>query len=100
MALDTGIVRLHEVEPGRVDDRLADRVFNMLACRAVTSFTADIPLGHLMSRNVVIDRMAAVAELAGRPLIIVRREQRRPPVGAVLDEIRRPFFVSDVPLSR
>ena len=44
--------------------------------------------------------MTAVAERAGRPLEIVGRIKRRPPVGAVADEIRLPHLVRDVPLRR
>src|ERR1700733_7512049 len=44
--------------------------------------------------------MAPVAERAGRPLGIVGRIERNPPIRAVGNEIVSPDFVRDIPLRR
>lgn len=61
MALDAGIVRLNVIEPRGVDDICARGMFDVFAAGAVTFFAADIPLGDVFGRNIVVDGMAAVA---------------------------------------
>src|SRR5579875_696540 len=98
MALDTGIVRTNVIKTRGVDNRLARFLFDMFAARPVATFAAHIPLRHRFGFYIVIDRMAAVAERACGSLEIVRRIERRPPIGAVLDEILSPHMVCNVPL--
>jgi len=98
MTLDAGIAGMDVVEAGRVEDGVTDRPGHMRAARAVALFAANIPLSHGLGRNIIIHRMAAVAERAGRPLEIVRRVKRSPPVSVVGDEIALPHLVRDVPL--
>ena len=38
-----------------------DGMRNVLAARTVAAFAADVPLGHLLGVDVVVDRVAAVA---------------------------------------
>src|SRR5689334_6839645 len=61
MALDAGIVGMHVVEPRRVDDGLAYRIFHVLAAGSVTTFTADIPLGRGLGVDIIVHRVAAIA---------------------------------------
>src|SRR5690242_10361579 len=70
----------------------------MLASRPVALFTADVPFGHRLFLNVVVDRMAAIAQGTRRSFLIVRRVKRSPPVGPVFHEIRSPDLVRDIPL--
>ncbi len=70
----------------------------MVAARPVAALAAHVPLRDRPRGDVVIDRMAAVASRAGGTLRVVRRIERRPPVRARADEIRRPFAVHDIPL--
>src|SRR5882724_7777477 len=42
--------------------------------------------------------MAAIAKRARRPLLVVSRKKRHPPVGPVRDKVGFPRFVDDVPL--
>ena len=70
----------------------------MIAARAVAGFTAHVPLGHVFRGNVIIDRMAPVAERTGRPLHVVGRIEGNPPVGVRRHVIREPAMMGDVPL--
>ena len=54
---------------------------DVLAARAVAALAADVPFGDRLRLDVVVDRMAAVAERTGRPLHVVGRIERHPPVG-------------------
>ena len=85
-------------EPRRVDDVRPRRVVDVVAARAVARLAADVPLGRLLRSQVVVDRMAAVTERAGRPGVVAAGIELRPPVGAVRDLIRAPLLVRDVPL--
>ena len=72
----------------------------MLATWAVAFFTANVPFRHCLFLNVVVDRMASIAQGTRRALHIVRRVERSPPVGPVSYEIRSPDLVRDIPLRR
>src|SRR4029077_5250612 len=73
-------------------------MLRVLAPRAMTLLTTDVPLRHLLGVNVVIHRMAAITGRTGGPLHIVWRIEWHPPVGAVGDEIGAPNFVGHIPL--
>ena len=44
--------------------------------------------------------MTPIAKRSGRAFEVVRRIERRPPIGAVLHEVWTPDLVSDIPLRR
>src|ERR1700733_15470197 len=67
---DAGVVRRDIIEPRRIDDRGPHGIRNMGAARTMAGFTPDIPFGHALRRDVVVDRMATIAERSGRPLHI------------------------------
>src|SRR5580704_12124999 len=100
VTLDAGVAGVHVVEAGRVEDGARHRALDMRAAWPVAFLATDIPFAYLLGSNVVVDRMTAVAQRAGRPLEIVGWIKRRPPVGAVADEILLPHLVRDVPLRR
>src|SRR6266404_6619859 len=100
MTLDAGVVRVHVVEPAGVDDRFPDWLCDMRAARPMASLAPDIPLRDGLGRDIVVHGMATVAERAGRPLSIVRRVKRSPPILAVQNEIFPPNLVGDIPLCR
>ena|SRR5437867_7621437 len=58
----------------------------------------DIPLGHGLGADIVVYRMAAVAQRTRRTLEVVGRIECRPPVRPGFDDIRRPDLLRDVPL--
>src|SRR5579863_5652294 len=72
----------------------------MIAPRAVAALAADVPLRDRLGLDVVVHRMTAVAQRAGRPLHIVRRIKLSPPVGIILDEVAAKKLVRDVPRHR
>src|SRR5579862_607466 len=72
----------------------------MLAAGSVAALAADVPFGHLLRLDVVIDRVAAVAQGAGRALHVVVGVERGPPVSPLRDLIRTPGTVADIPLHR
>ena len=51
---------------------------------SVALLAADVPFGDGLGLDVVVHRMAAVAERAGRPLAVVGGIVRHPPVGVRL----------------
>src|SRR5258708_15044566 len=60
--------------------------------------TTHIPFRHRFGLNVVIHRMAAVAERARGPLHVVRGVMGHPPVGVWRNHVRAPDLVAYVPL--
>src|ERR1700719_483104 len=100
MTLDAGVAGVNVIEARRIEDVIAKRLLAMRLARAMTSLATDIPLGHGLGLDVVVHRMAAVAERPRGALEIVGRVKRRPPIGAVGDEIPAPDLMRDVPLDR
>src|ERR1700737_3240462 len=98
MALNTGVVRPDVVHPRGIEDVRARRPPNVLAARTVASLAPYVPLHNLFGVNVVVNGMAAIARRARRPLHIVWRIKRGPPVRAVGHKIRTPYSVDHVPL--
>ena len=72
----------------------------MGAAGSMAGFAADIPFGDALRLDVVVDRVAAIAERTGRPLHIVVWIKRRPPVGVLRHMVGQPARVRDVPLRR
>src|SRR5689334_24281385 len=66
MALYTGVVRLHEILAGGIEDVDEGGMRGMGAACAMTHLAADIPFGRLFGVEIVIDGMAPVAERPGR----------------------------------
>src|SRR5206468_763221 len=76
-------------------------MFDMLTPRSVATFTSDVPLGNLLSVNVISDRVAAIARRTSRALHVVSRIILRPPVGAGRrNEVFEPLVSADVTLDR
>jgi len=98
VALDTGVVGLHIVKLGRIDDIRAAPVLYVIAAGAVAFLAANVPLRDFLGVDIVIDRVAPIAERPGWPLHVVAGVERRPPVCTVLDEVRPPELMGDVPL--
>src|SRR5271169_570563 len=98
MAADAGVVRGDIVEPRRIDDGGPRGIGHMIAASAMTAFAADVPFRHGFRLDVIIYRMASVAEWAGRPLHVVGRIKRRPPIGVCRNVIVEPTMMGDVPL--
>ncbi len=100
VALNTGIVRLNKAETGGIDNVGARRPRDMFASRPMALLTTDVPFGHGLFLDVVIDRMAPVTQWPGRAFEIVGWIKRCPPVTSVLHEIGPPDLICDVPLRR
>src|ERR1700730_9432349 len=98
MALNTGVVRPDVVHPRGIEDVRARRPPNVLAARTVASLATYVPLHNLFGVNVVVNGMAAIARRARRPLHIVWRLERGPPIRAVGYKIWTPYSMHDVPL--
>ena len=98
MALDAGVVGVDVVEAARIDDGLARPPLDVLAPWPMAAFATHVPFGDRLGMDVVVDRVATIAKRAGRALEVVGRVKRRPPIGAVLDDVRPPRPMDDVPL--
>ena len=75
-----------------------DGFARMRGARAVALFAAHVPLRHGLGLDVVVHRMAAVAQRAGGALHVVVGIKSRPPVGAGRGLIGPPDLMRDVPL--
>jgi hypothetical protein len=64
----------------------------------VTFFAGNVPFGDLLGFEIVIQRMAAIAERARGALEIAGRIELRPPIAAVGNVVGKPPIVFDVPL--
>ena len=100
MTLNAGVVRVHVVETGRIEDVVAGRVGHMRFAGAMTFLAADVPLGWGLGGDVEVHGVTAVAQRSGRPLEIVRRVKRRPPIRTVGNKVGPPYPIGDIPLSR
>src|SRR5260370_32838777 len=98
MALDAGVARLNVVHSRRIQDVSACGMLRVLASWSVTLFAADVPFDHLFRLNVVVHRMAPITGGARRPLHVVRRIKRLPPVRSLGHEIGPPNSFGNVPL--
>src|SRR5438094_8865143 len=98
MALNTNIVGRDEVKACWIDDGSPRGSGELLATGAMAFFAAYIPFRGRPCPNVVVDRVAPIAERTSRPLRIVGGIEWRPPVRPLSDEVRTPHFVINVPL--
>src|SRR5438046_5985923 len=87
VALNARVIRTDEIELGRVDDIQTRRICGMLAAGSVTSLTSDVPFRYGLRPDIVIDRMAAVAQRTSRSLVVVGRIEGHPPIRIWLNEI-------------
>ena len=90
VTLNAGVVRVHVVGAGRIEDVVAGRAGRMRFTGAVTFLAADVSLGWGLGGDVEIHRVTAVAQRGGRPLEIVGRVKRGPPIRAVGDKVGPP----------
>src|SRR4051794_2450103 len=65
VTLDARVVGAHEIEPGRIDDVRGGRLGNVCAARSMTPLAANVPLADGLGLDVVVHRVAPVAERAG-----------------------------------
>ena len=98
MALDAGVVACNEVKLFRVHDIFASRTLDVKTAGAVALLTANVPLRDLLGLDVVVDRMASIAEGTGRALRVGLTVERHPPVSPFFNMKRQPFGFLDVPL--
>jgi len=87
VALDAGVVGADVIHSRRIHYVAPRGLLDVRTARTMTLFTAHVPLRHLLGLNVVINRMTAVASRPGRPLHIVGRIERGPPIGSVCDKV-------------
>ena len=98
MALNTDVIGAVGTEPGGIDDVCARWLLGMGGTGAVALFAAYIPFGHGLGLNVVINRVASIAERTGGALQVAGGVVGGPPVCAGFHVIGAPNLVSDVPL--
>src|SRR5690349_11743413 len=102
MALYAGVVRLHEILAGGIEDVDEGGMRGMGAARAMTHLAADIPFGWQFGVEIVVDRVAPVAERSSGTIGIVTLGIgiiRRPPVAVFIGHvIFRPLFGGKVEL--
>jgi len=85
VALDAGVAGIHVIHSGGIHHVFARRVRRVFAAGTVAAFAADVPLNYLLGVNVVVNRVAAVAEGPGWAAAVFRTIERRPPVRIVRD---------------
>src|SRR6185312_12923876 len=100
VTLNAHVVASHKIKPLRIHNIGRIRMLHVLAASTVTLLAADIPLDHLLGCNVVVHRMASIAQRPGRPFHIAYGIEGNPPICACRDMIRKPALVLDVPLRR
>ena len=98
MALDADIVGAHVIQAGGIHDVLRRGTLNVVASGPVALFAADVPLGDRLGFEVVVHRMASIAQRTGGALHIVGRIEGSPPIGARGCKVGTPDLMRDVPL--
>ena len=98
VALNAHVVGLNIIEPRRIDDIFMRRFGDVGRSGAVALFASHIPFCNSSCLNVVVDRMATIAERAGGALHVVIGVESGPPVGTGRDVIRTPDLVVHIPL--
>ena len=98
VTLDAYVGGLNRIQAGGIRDVLSRRPLDMPATWPVTFLAADIPLSHRFGADVVVDRVAAIAERSGRTSHVIGRIKRSPPVGIGSDLIGAPDLMGNVPL--
>ena len=71
---------------------------DVIAAGSVAALAADVPFGDGLGLDVVVHRMAAIAQRAGGALHVVGGVEGHPPIGVIGDEIGAPDLMRDVPL--
>src|SRR5580765_9024177 len=79
VALDTDIVPTHVVETSGVGDIGLYGTSDMSTACTMAAFAADVPLGDGMRLDVVVHRVAAVAQQPRGTGFLLRRIERHPP---------------------
>src|SRR5262245_51124930 len=100
MALDARIVRTDVIELRGIYNRRRNRTLNVSAAGTVAAFAADVPFRNCLCLDVVVDRVAAVAEWTCRPPHVVGGVVGYPPIGVRLHEVGAPLPMRYVPLRR
>src|SRR4051794_29024317 len=103
MALEAGVICLHEIQPRRVDDVQARRTGDMFTPGPMAALAPHVPFGRLLRLNVVVDRMASIAEGTRGPgsvIALLRWIMAHPPIGVRRNEVWAPLLVQNVPLRR
>ena len=98
VALHADVVCADKIQSRGVDDIFARGMLDMRAAWAMTFFTAHVPLGDLLRFQIIVERMATVAQRTCGPLEIARGVVGGPPIRAIRDVIWKPATVLDVPL--
>ena len=98
MALDTGIVRAHRIEPRRIDDIRARRARRMRRTWPMTLLTTHVPFRDSPGLRVVIYRMAPIAQGTRRTRRIFTRVDGGPPISSHRYVIGPPNLIHHVPL--
>jgi hypothetical protein len=83
MTLNAGVVGVHRAEAAWIEDSVSHRTRDVSTPRAMATFAADIPLADGLCIDVVVHRVTAIAQRPSRPLEIVRRIERCPPIGSI-----------------
>src|SRR5258708_40065249 len=98
MGMNASVVGLDVFRARRIQNIAARGMLGVLASWTVAALAAHVPLDDLLGMDVVVDGMAAIAGGAGRPLHVVGRIERHPPIGSAGDEIGAPDAGGDGPL--
>jgi hypothetical protein len=82
MALDAGVIGLHIVKRGWIDDIRLALVLDVIAAGTVASLAPNVPLRDFLGVDIVIDRVAAIAadqrlstKALPRPVMPLERER-------------------------
>src|SRR5581483_825237 len=100
MTLNAYVIGLNQTEPCGIHDIGARGMRDVLASWPVALLTTDIPFRDGLRFDVIVDGVASVTKRSGGPFEVIWRIHRRPPVASILDEIRAPDLMADVPLRR
>src|ERR1700737_3305647 len=98
MALDAGVAGLNIIHSRWIQNIYTRWMLDVLASRTVAFLAPNVPLRHLFGVDVIANRMATITSWASRPLHIVRRIKRLPPIRSLSHEILPPNVPGNVPL--
>src|SRR5260370_17381328 len=98
MALNASVVGLDIFHARGIQNIAARGMLGVLAAGTVAALATHVPLDDLLGVDVVADGMAPIAGGAGRPLHIVGRIERHPPIRSGTDKIRAPYLLVAHPL--
>ena len=99
VTLNAGITGRDVAHMLGINDIAARGMRDVLTAGAVATLAADIPFSDLLGVNVVANRMTSIAKRACRPVEVVTRIERCPPVAPRRRHVvLAPFLVYDLPL--